>query len=294
MIIYKTTNKINGKIYIGMDTKNNDKYLGSGLLLQKAIKKHGLENFKKEIIEHCNSKKQLSEREKYWIKQLNSQNPKVGYNIADGGHGGNTYTEECKSKVSKMLKNRIVSEETRKKMSNSRKGKNYLTEESKKRISQAHKGKKLSEAHKEKLKELGKKSKKSKEFLENIGNIQAYRPIGSKHTEESKKKISEYHRNNPVKYWLGKKRPLEMIEKAKESNKGFKHTEEFKKKRKGDGNPFYGKTHTEEIKKKLSDIKLNRTPEQKLESYKKFYFSKTGKQPSEKQLEIKLNLYRNV
>lgn len=55
MVIYITTNLINGKQYIGKDARNNPKYLGSGTYLIKSIKKYGKENFKKEIIEHCSS-----------------------------------------------------------------------------------------------------------------------------------------------------------------------------------------------------------------------------------------------
>ncbi len=85
MIIYKTTNLINGKIYIGLTTKNNLKYIGSGSTLIKAIKKYGKENFQKEIIEYCKSFKDLCEREIYWIKKLDSRNPKIGYNLTIGG-----------------------------------------------------------------------------------------------------------------------------------------------------------------------------------------------------------------
>jgi group I intron endonuclease len=90
MIIYKTTNLINNKIYIGKDCYNNPKYLGSGLLLNKAIKKYGKGNFKKEIIEHCSTKEHLNEREIYWIEYYNSRDSNIGYNIAKGGHGGFT------------------------------------------------------------------------------------------------------------------------------------------------------------------------------------------------------------
>ncbi len=76
MIIYKTTNLINGKIYIGQDTKNNPKYLGSGIIIEQAIKKYGSKNFKKEVIEFCTDQAELNDREKYWIKELNSQNKK--------------------------------------------------------------------------------------------------------------------------------------------------------------------------------------------------------------------------
>lgn len=87
MIIYKTTNQINGKIYIGKDGNNNKYYYGSGVYLQKAIKKYGRQNFKKEILEYC-TVENINEREVYWIKKLNSINRKIGYNITNGGTGG--------------------------------------------------------------------------------------------------------------------------------------------------------------------------------------------------------------
>lgn len=72
MIIYKTTNLINGKIYIGQDSKNKNGYLGSGQNIKRAIKKYGKQNFKKEIIEKCNSIDELNNREKYWINFYNT------------------------------------------------------------------------------------------------------------------------------------------------------------------------------------------------------------------------------
>ena len=87
MIIYKTTNLITGKTYIGQDSNNNPNYLGSGLLLKRAIDKYGIDNFVKEILEQCNSKKELNEKEIFWINAL-----KPDYNIAKGGSGGDTYT----------------------------------------------------------------------------------------------------------------------------------------------------------------------------------------------------------
>jgi len=52
-IIYKTTNTINGKIYVGKHNKDNDDYLGSGKLLKRAMKKYGKEYFCLEILERC-------------------------------------------------------------------------------------------------------------------------------------------------------------------------------------------------------------------------------------------------
>lgn len=88
MIIYKTTNLINGKIYIGQDKNNNPSYYGSGKKLQRAIKKNGKNNFKKEILEECFNEEHLNEREIFWIKFYNSTDRKNGYNISEGGKEG--------------------------------------------------------------------------------------------------------------------------------------------------------------------------------------------------------------
>lgn len=90
-IVYKTTNLINGKIYIGQDTYNDKLYLGSGVRLGNAIEKYGIENFKKEVLEYC-KKESLSEREIFWIAHFDSTNPVIGYNITPGGEGN-----ACKS-----------------------------------------------------------------------------------------------------------------------------------------------------------------------------------------------------
>ena len=93
-VIYKTTNLINGKFYIGKDSNNDPTYLGSGILLKLAIKKYGSENFVKEILEECLID-ELSKKEIFWIEELNAIHD--GYNIAAGGKGGNTrlgYSEE--------------------------------------------------------------------------------------------------------------------------------------------------------------------------------------------------------
>ena len=89
MIIYKTTNTVNGKIYIGQTSKENDKYLGSGPIILKAVKKYGCSNFIRETLEICDVKEELDNREIYWIKFYNSTDREIGYNISIGGTGGN-------------------------------------------------------------------------------------------------------------------------------------------------------------------------------------------------------------
>jgi len=128
MVIYKTTNLVNGKFYVGKDEKNSPEYLGSGIVLKTAIKKYGTENFKKEILEECTDKKELNEREKYWIATLSATT--LGYNIALGGEGGDTYSKNPKlGEIKKKLSgnrnhffNKTHSDESKAKMSKSQSG----------------------------------------------------------------------------------------------------------------------------------------------------------------------------
>ena len=70
-ILYKTINLLNNKTYIGIHKTNDleDDYLGSGVAFKKALKKYGKENFKREILEFCNSYDELLEREKILVNE---------------------------------------------------------------------------------------------------------------------------------------------------------------------------------------------------------------------------------
>ena len=121
--IYKTTNLINGKYYIGKhQTENlNDGYMGSGVKLIKSIKKYGKENFKKEILYVFYTEQDMTNKEKELVNEELVKN-KNTYNIGVGGEGGphflnKTHTKETKDKISLKMKGRIVSPEIREKMS---------------------------------------------------------------------------------------------------------------------------------------------------------------------------------
>jgi len=88
--VYLTTNKVNNRKYIGVDSNDNPKYLGSGVIIKLAIKKYGKENFIKEIIESNENIEYIFEREKYYVTKYNAINSKDFYNLSDGGKGGNT------------------------------------------------------------------------------------------------------------------------------------------------------------------------------------------------------------
>jgi len=86
--IYKITNKINNKFYIGMHKTSNleDGYMGSGKLIKRAIEKHGLENFSKEILHIFDNEEDMKNKEKELVVISEES-----YNLCPGGHGGFGY-----------------------------------------------------------------------------------------------------------------------------------------------------------------------------------------------------------
>jgi group I intron endonuclease len=215
MIIYKTTNLVNGKIYIGKDKNNNPTYLGSGKILKLAIKKYGKENFTKETLEECLTEEVWLLREKYWIKHFDSIS--TGYNIAEGGQGGDTISNNPNRDV-------IVNNHSK-----------WMVENNPTR------GRKKSGDEIEKWKKsFGDKSK-------GVNNPN----YGKHHSEETKSKIREKALGRTVS-----EETRQKISRANSGKDGYwkdkeniKHSEWMKK-----NNPFRGKTHSEEHIQKLREV----------------------------------------
>lgn len=225
MIIYEIKNKINGKSYIGQHSSDElGTYWGSGKLIRKAIEKYGIENFERTILERCSNKNELNEREKYWIKEKDSI--KNGYNLTDGGTGGDN---------SKFI--------------------NY-----------------------------------SDEWIEGqrINTKQYWDSLSEEELKERSNKVSGENNGmyGKIGAWKGKKLPKEMIQKQLESRRSYEgegnpnwkggiskkqckcgkdiatinETCSECRDRSGENNPFYGKAHSIETKKKLSESRMGKKP----------------------------------
>ncbi|MBQ7819894.1 MAG: GIY-YIG nuclease family protein [Bacteroidales bacterium] len=131
--VYKITNKVTGKIYIGITNQGSgaryrhhwyEARIGESAPIHKSMAKYGEENFILEIIDFADTYEELKEKEKFWIKELNSMDRKIGYNLTEGGDGtfGRMHSEETKEKIRQKAIGRKISEETKKRMSEARKG----------------------------------------------------------------------------------------------------------------------------------------------------------------------------
>lgn len=119
--VYLIKNSENDKMYVGVTTKgyehrfSNHKYQsrknGRCSALYAAMRKHGDEKFSVELLEACHSFEHMNERERHWIKELNTMSPN-GYNLTDGGDAG-VLVPESMEKVRAKLIGKPISEKTR-------------------------------------------------------------------------------------------------------------------------------------------------------------------------------------
>lgn len=165
--IYKITNMVNGKIYIGCHQTSNldDGYMGSGKILKRAQEKYGIENFEKEILHNFTDKETMFEME---AKLVNSEfvAREDTYNLKEGGFGGWDYhNSNSDLQRKKCIKGNEIQRELRKT--------NPEKYEKVKAIASKH------------FKEMHKKRKEN-------GDVEAYKTfLGKSHSDETKKRIGE-------------------------------------------------------------------------------------------------------
>jgi len=137
MFIYKLTNTLNNKIYIGLTTESisercrkriaEAKYRDSrNSYILNAIRKHGSEVFKVEQIDTAITLEELQQKEIFYIQQYNSTNRKIGYNLTKGGEGnlGLKMSDETKEKIRQKRLGNKWSNERKLKHSETLKSKN--------------------------------------------------------------------------------------------------------------------------------------------------------------------------
>ncbi len=223
MIVYKVTNRLNGKVYVGQTTKTLEQRIKEHLcrtvnqstIFQNALRKYGINNFNMKVIDHGEDRDDLNNKEQFWIKFFNCIAPK-GYNITSGG--------DANPVCHPLVRQKISIAQTGKKRS----------EQTKIKISEYFKGRFVGELN---------------SMYGRCGSESA--TFGRKHTEEEKQKMKDNHKdftgeNHPK---FGKKWSEESRKKLSKSRTGIKISEEA---RLNMNKNRIGKKHSEETKAKMS------------------------------------------
>lgn len=171
-LVYKVTNKLSGKAYIGLTTQSLRKRWNAHVAqspkcrwpVHRAIMKYGRDAFEVAVLERCADRASLDAAERRWIEREGTMQPN-GYNLTAGGGGisGFKMPEEACRKLGERQRGREVSAETRAKIAAAKQGKRQSAEtiekriaplrgrqrdqETRRKISRAHTGKTLSPEH---------------------------------------------------------------------------------------------------------------------------------------------------
>lgn len=190
-IVYKITNNLDGKIYVGQTTRSieirwNEHKRDAPRRkthFYRALQKYGPDNFLLEILCDCQNQEELDKKEIMFVKKLKSLSPN-GYNHA-AGNGTGHVSEETKQKMSVAHKGKPKSEEHRGAIRQSLLGKTHSLER-KRKNSESHKGKHLSNETKRKISKTVTGKKHSKETKRKISNSHK----GKKASSKTKEKLS--------------------------------------------------------------------------------------------------------
>lgn len=215
--IYKITNLLNNKIYIGKHKysqyKLDENYITSGIIIKQSIKKNGIENFKIELVDKADSLEELNAKEIFYIKQFNSMHP-VGYNITSGGDGHkgcSSWNKGLTKETDERVKYNVLK-------AHQTKLKRYGNPYGKQNIS-------LSEEHKEKIRRANKNQKPTdySKYMSSIKNSDThfYNNGSIELKFKDGEQIPDGFVKGRLKNWFpdqtGKKKSKEAVEKMKKS-----------------------------------------------------------------------------
>jgi group I intron endonuclease len=256
-VIYKITNTLNGKFYIGQtkmrlsarwSKHKRDARAGAGWILAAAIRKYGHENFSLDVLDRHNSRDELNAAEVAWIQKLQPE-----YNCCAGGGGLGSPTEEVRQKIADAGRGRQISDETRRRMQASQKGHPVAPETiAKIRASLAPRYQAMREAR---IAEYG-----------TLKRIRQHRPYVSPYAEvhEKVRAVTSAEKSSASMrhgYATGR-----IARPSGEKNPMFGRTKDPKIKQllsaanRGENNPFHGRTHSLETRKKMATAHALRPP----------------------------------
>lgn len=271
--IYKITNLLNGKMYIGqrlvpknMDIEK-DKYLGSGNLIIAAVKKYGKSNFKKEILEICNSRKKADELENYYFEKLNVLGDKEKF--YNRGRAGQEWREKGHSEfISNTMKDFYSKQENRDKVFI---GKYGVTEKEYKKIKEKKEAEKISKKYNRKIEVINKKINKIKYIY--------FRKLTSDLRKEYKSARAKMIQKE---IWKTKRHDKEWLEKVRKGKKNVDYKKVCKKGKRGKNSKkrtFTSKKHNSIIYDSMSGFEISvgdLTCKKQIETYLSIGYKKLG------------------
>lgn len=182
MIIYKITNIINGKMYVGQTIHSLEKRFKDHCKKSKcrgihsAIIKYGPSNFKVEVIETVDCLEKLNDREVFWIKELNTISPN-GYNLCSGGNNGRIIAEETRNLLASKVLGKFGDSHPAYGSKRTLEQRIYMG----KKIKESYVGREFNHVPSDKVRELARLAR-----------------IGSKHSDQTKAKMSEKRKGRAV------------------------------------------------------------------------------------------------
>jgi group I intron endonuclease len=161
MLIYKITNTLNGKVYIGLTTTSlaerfrdhkSRARTGADSLLCRAMRKYGVDVFTAEVLTTVETREDLVKAEQRFIAEYGAMDRSQGYNMTAGGEGtwGRAYSEETRAKMSAAAKRQMLDEEMRARLSAATKLQ-MADEAMRARLAELRRGKGLSQETRDKI-----------------------------------------------------------------------------------------------------------------------------------------------